>query len=111
MREIYIVNATEVNISDANPQGVYRVIPGFPKTYDSRDYKATEANPNGDPTIARIVAEAEWGDERKALATADAPKRVKWTVTLDRSDGRNLKCETWGYFPDMTPTPEEAAEE
>lgn len=111
MREIYTVDAMHVNVSDNNPQGVYGHVTGYPKTFDSRDYKATESNPNGDASVALKAAKAEHFNTVKQLAIADAPKRVMWTVTLERSDGRNILSDSWGHFPDMTPQPEPAPEE
>ena len=40
MRQIYIVNATQVVISDDHPEGIYSTLPDYPKQYDSRSYGA-----------------------------------------------------------------------
>lgn len=111
MREIYTVKAMQVVISDNNPQGVYQEVKNYPKLFDSRDYKATEANPNGNPSIALKAAKAEYFNVCLQLSTADAPTRVMWTVTLERSDGRSILSDTWGSFPDMTPHEDEPTEE
>lgn len=102
MRNIYIVNATQVVTSDSHMEGVYSVIQGYPKTFDSRDYEATPDNPNGNEGLALIVARAEFADRVKQLSIAH--NRAMWTVTLERSDGRQIMRESFGIFPDMTPS-------
>ena len=110
MRQIYIVNAIQVVISDAHPEGVYSTLPDYPKTYDSRSYNATEANPNGDEARALEVAQAEFYSRVSAFLAANSPTRVMWTVTLTRADGRQIMRESRGAFPDMTPEPEPVQE-
>lgn len=111
MRNIYIVNATQVVTSEAHPEGVYSVMDKYPKTFDSRNYGASEENPNGDEEIALIVAQAEYSTRVKEFATADAPSRVMWTVTLERADGVGIQKKSKGDFPDMTPAPEPEPQE
>ena len=107
MRNIYKVDATQIVISESNPQGVLSVISGYPKYYDSRDYKATTDNPNGNEEIALFAAREEFNGEVKRLSMADAPSRVGWVVSLIRtSDGREIDRKAVGGYPDMTP-PEE----
>ena len=110
MRQIYEVNATHVVTSDTHPEGVYSVLQGYPKTFDSRSYNATEANPNGDESRAFEVAQAEFYSRVSANLTA--ANRSMWTVTLTRADGRQIMRESRGAFPDMTPPePEPESEE
>lgn len=105
-REIYKVFATQIVTSDTNPQGVLSDIPNYPKAFDSRDYKSTEQNPNGDQEIAFLAAQAEFTDRIVKLATADSPTRVGWTVSIIRAgDGKLIAVHSWGRFPDMTPPP------
>ena len=106
MRNIFIVDATQVVVSEANPQGVYSTLSGYPKTFDSRDYNATETNPNGDEARALEVAQAEFYSRVSAFLAASSPTRVMWTVTLTRADGRQIMQKSRGAFPDMTPKPE-----
>lgn len=106
MRNIFIVDATQVVTSDAHPEGVYSTLPDYPKQYDSRNYNATEANPNGDEARALEVAQAEFYNRVSALLAASSTSRVMWTVTLTRADGRQIMRESRGTFPDMTPQPE-----
>lgn len=111
MRNIFIVNATQVVISDSHPEGLYSVISGYPKTYDSRNYNATETNPNGDAEKAYRMAEGEYLSRVSAILTADNPARAMATVTLERADGRMMQYRCIGSMPDMTPAPEPEPEE
>ena len=111
-REIYKVYATQIVTSPSNPQGVLSDVNGYPKSFDSRTYKLTEANPNGDRNIALLAAQADFKTEALALSTADSPNRVGWAVYILRmSDGERIDKKTWGAFPDMTPQPEPEPEE
>ena len=60
MRQVYIVNATQVVTSEAHPEGVYSTVSGYPKIFDSRNYNATEHNPNGSEYRALQVAKSEY---------------------------------------------------
>ena len=102
MRQIYIINATQAVTSDAHPEGLYSVISGYPKTYDSRNYGATEANPNGDEALALNAAKSEYYS-RLATFYTGSPTRVMATVTLTRADGRQIMRDSIGAMPDMTP--------
>ena len=106
-REIYKVFATQIVISENNPQGVLSDISGYPKPFDSRNYKATVENPNGNAEIALLAAQADFKNEALALSTADSPNRVGWVVSIIRtSDGERIDRKAWGGYPDMTPVPE-----
>ena len=109
MRQIYIVNATQIVVSESNPQGVYSNVTGYPKQRDSRDYEATEQNPNGNADLALIVAQADYADAVKALSIVH--NRAGWAVTLERWDGVQIAKKAYGAFPDMTPQPEPEPEE
>ena len=109
MRQIYIVNASQVVISDSHPEGTYSIVSGYPKTFDSRNYNATETNPNGDEARALEVAQAEFYS--RVSANLSAANRAMWTVTLTRADGRQIMRESRGAMPDMIPAPEPTPEE
>lgn len=109
MRNIYIVNATQVVVSASHPEGVYSNVTGFPKTFDSRSYNATAENPDGDPERAYEVAEAEFHDQWAELLRSTT--RAMWAVTFGRADGRQIAQASKGAFPDMTPQPEPEPEE
>lgn len=102
MRNIYIVNATQVVTSDTHPEGLYSVISGYPKTFDSRNYPATDDNPNGDSDAALRAAKAEYYS-RLSANYAGSATRVMATVTLETAQGRTIMAECIGAFPDMTP--------
>lgn len=105
MRQIYIVNATQVVTSESHPEGIYSVMSGYPKTYDSRNYDATAENPNGNEEKALNSAKSEYFSRLSAMYVG-SPARVMATVTLERADGRTIMRECIGAFPDMTPVPE-----
>jgi len=106
MRNIYIVSASQVVTSNSHPEGIFSTVPDYPKQYDSRDYNATESNPNGDSDKALRMARAEYLSRVSAILSADNPTRVMATVTLERSDGVQIAREVIGSMPDMTPEPE-----
>ena len=111
MRNIFTVNATQVVISDQNPQGVLSNVTNYPMQFDSRSYKATAENPNGDEEIALLASQAEYSAEIVRLATAENANRVAWSVSIVRaSDGKQLYLKSWGAFPDMTPVPDQQNE-
>ena len=109
MRQIYTITAMQIVTSESNPQGVYSAVNGYPIRRDSRDYEATEQNPNGNEELALIVAQADYADAVKALSIAN--NRAGWAVTLERWDGVQLARKSFGAFPDMTPAPEPIPEE
>lgn len=111
MRNIYVVNATQVVTSDSHPEGLYSTISGYPKSFDSRTYPAQDGNPNGDSEKAYRMAEGEYLNRVSAILTADNPTRAMATVTLQRVDGRVMQYRSIGAMPDMTPAPEPEPEE
>lgn len=104
MRQIYICDAKQVVVSESNPQGVYGNVANYPKSFDSRNYEATAENPNGNPELALIVAQADFADVVKQLSLAH--NRAMWAVALTRADGVLVERKSYGAFPDMTPQPE-----
>ena len=110
MRNIFIVNATQVVTSDSHPEGLFSVVSGYPKNYDSRSYPAADANPNGDSDKALAAAKAEYFS-RLSANYAGSASRVMATVTLETAQGRTVMQECIGAFPDMTPPEPEPNEE
>ena len=104
-RQIYIVNATQVVVSEQNPQGLFSVLQGYPKNFDSRSYNATEDNPNGDSDAALRAAKSEYYSRLSSIYAGSAT-RVMATVTLEQADGRTIIRDSIGAFPDMTPAPQ-----
>lgn len=105
MRNVFVVNATQVVTSDNHPEGLFSMMSGYPKTYDSRNYNSTEENPNGDEGAALNAAKSEYFSRLSSIYIG-SPTRVMATVTLSRADGKLVMRETIGAFPDMTPQPE-----
>ena len=108
MRNIYTTTAMQIVTSEAHPEGTYTNVNGYPIRRDSRDYEATEQNPNGNEELALIVAQADYADVVKNLSIAH--NRAGWAVTLERWDGVQLARKSFGAFPDMTPAPEPVEE-
>ena len=91
MRNIFIVNATQVVTSDSHPEGLFSVISGYPKTYDSRSY-------DGSAESALNAAKAEYYSRLSANYTGSA-NRVMAVVTLEQADGRQIMRDSIGAFP------------
>lgn len=107
LRQIYTVRSTQAVISQAHPEGV-RSAYGTDTDYDSRSYKATAENPNGNSDTALICAQADYAARIQALETANTPSRIMWVVKIERHDGVQISRKSWGALPDMTPVPEPA---
>ena len=110
MRQIFIVNATQVVTSESHPEGLFSVIKDFPKTFDSRSYPASDGNPNGDEEKALNMAKSAYLAQLSTNYANANPTRVMMVVTLERADGRQIMRECIGAFPDMTPAPEPTPE-
>lgn len=101
-RNIFIVNATQVVVSDSNPQGIFSVISGFPKTYDSMSF-------NDDAEAALRAAKSEYYS-RLSANYAGSANRVMATVTLSQANGQLVMRDSTGAFPVVAPTPIEPEE-
>ena len=101
-RNIFIVNATQVVVSDANPQGIFSVISGFPKTYDSMSF-------NDDAEAALRAAKSEYYS-RLSANYAGSATRVMATVTLSQANGQLVMRDSTGAFPVVAPAPVEPEE-
>lgn len=109
MRNIFIVNAAQVVVSDSHPEGLYSVVSGYPKTFDSRSYDSTEENPNGSTDKALAAAKSDYYD-RLSKFYIGSDTRVMSTVTLMMANGRTIMADNIGAFPDMTPAIEQEPE-
>lgn len=103
-RNIFVVNATQVVISTAHPEGVYSVMPNFPVIFDSRSYDATEQNPDGNIEKALNAAKSAYYT-RLAANYAGSDTRVMFVVTLEQADGRQIMRDSVGAFPVVIPEP------
>lgn len=101
-RNIFIVNATQVVTSDSHPEGLFSIISGFPKNYDSETY-------NGDAEKALNAAKSEYYS-RLSANYAGSANRVMATVTLSQANGQLVMRDSTGAFPVIAPTPVEPEE-
>ena len=101
MRNIYIVNATQVVTSESHPEGLYSVMTGYPKTFDTINFDNDE-----DKTLR--MAKAAYLSQLATNYSVD--NRAMTTVTLERADGRQIMRESIGAFP-VVPEPEPEPEE
>ena len=100
-RQIFIVNATQVITSESHPEGLYSVVSGFPKTFDSNGREeATALNEAKSAYFAQLST--NYGNAN--------PNRVMTTVTLETANGRMMMSERIGAFP-AEPEPEPEPEE
>lgn len=95
-RNIFIVNATQVVTSQANPQGLLSVVSGYPKTFDSESY-------NGDVALTRKKANADYFNRLGIMYDDTNASRIIKTVTLENVKGELLMRDSIGDFPAETP--------
>ena len=98
-RNIFIVNATQVVTSETHPEGIFSVIAGFPKNYDSESF-------NGNIDAALKAAKSEYY-ARLSANYAGSASRVMVTVTLETAAGQQVMRDTTGGFPVIEPAPVE----
>lgn len=96
-RNVFIVNATQVITSEAHPEGLYSVVSGFPKPFDSN---------GGEEADALKLAKAAYYDQLSKNYANTNPARVMMTVTLEQADGRQYLRESIGGFPEPEPEQE-----
>lgn len=97
-RNIFIVDAKQVVVSDNNPQGLYSTVNGYPKNFDSDSY-------NGDTDAALRAAKAEYYSRLSANYTGSA-NRVMAIVTLEQANGQQIMRDCIGGFPVIVPESE-----
>ena len=90
MRNIYIVNATQVVTSESHPEGLFSVMTGYPKIFDSLNY-------NDDSEKALRMAKAAYLSQLATNYSVD--NRAMTTVTLEMANGRQIMHENIGAFP------------
>ena len=98
-RNIFTVNATQVVVSDSHPEGLFSVISGFPKNYDSDSF-------DGNTEAALNAAKSEYYS-RLSANYAGSATRVMATVTLSQANGQLIMRDSTGAFPVITPAPVE----
>ena len=92
MRNIVIVNATQVVTSESHPEGLFSTMSGFPKTFDSVNY-------DGDIEQTMNAAKSAYFAQLSANYGNTNPSRVMTTVTLEVANGRQILKESMGSFP------------
>ena len=97
-RNIFIVNATQVVVSDNNPQGLYSTVSGYPKNFDSNNY-------NNDTDAALRAAKSEYYS-RLSANYAGSASRVMAIVTLEQANGQQIMRDSIGAFPVIEPAVE-----
>ena len=102
-RNILIVNATQVVVSENHPEGLFSVISGFPKNFDSVNY-------GDDIALAMRQAKAAYFDQLSKNYANTNEARAMTTVTLTAADGMPIMHECVGKFPVVNPEPEEPEE-
>lgn len=102
-RNIAIVNATQIVTSESNPYGIFSIMPGFPKVFDSGINGDIEQNMKNAKSAYYAQLSANYGNTN--------PARVMATVTLTMASGQQILKESIGAFPNMTPAPEPTEEE
>ena len=100
-RAIAIVNATQVVTSESNPQGIFSVMTGFPKVFDSGEGGNIEQNMR--------TAKAAYFDQLSKNYANTNPTRIMTTVTLEMASGEQILRESIGGLP--APEPEEQGEQ
>ena len=93
-REIYKVFATQVVVSENNPQGVLSDITGYPKQFDSKNYQ-------GDTEKTRRRAEGDMSETWGAMCKVDT--RQIQTVVMYSVDGIVIDRRTSGQFVEPEP--------
>lgn len=98
-RNIIIVNATQIVISESNPYGIFSTMTGFPKVFDSGTSGDIERNMNN--------AKAAYFDQLSKNYANMNPNRVMTTVTLESATGQQILQQSIGAIPDVIqPEPE-----
>ena len=103
-RNIIIVNATQIVTSESHPEGIFSIVSGFPKVFDSGVDGDTEQNMKN--------AKAAYFDQLSKNYANVNPSRVMTTVTLEMANGEQILAESIGAFPEVVPPePEPEPEE
>ena len=98
MRNIVIVTASQIVTSEQNPYGIYSIVSGFPKVFDSGE--------GGDVDQNMRTAKAAYFAQLSTNYANSNPNRVMTTVTLESSDGNQILRESIGMIPDANSEPE-----
>ena len=94
-RSIIIVNATQIVTSEQNPAGIFSVVSGFPKVFDSGEGGNIEQNMNN--------AKSAYFSQLSANYANNNPARIMTTVTLEMANGQQIMKESIGGFQAAEP--------
>lgn len=97
-RNIVIVNATQIVTSENNPNGIFSIMTGFPKVFDSGE--------GGDIEQTMKTAKSAYFDQLSKNYANTNPARVMTTVTLEMASGEQILKESIGGLPVVEPQPE-----
>ena len=97
-RSILIVNAVQVIKSESNPYGIYSVVTGFPKVFDSGNDGDLEQNMKN--------AKSAYFAQLSSNYANTNPNRILMTVTLTAIDGKQFLNESIGGFETEMPAEE-----
>ena len=102
-RNIFVVNATQVVVSESHPEGLFSVMSGFPKVFDSINY--SDNNIEGALKASKVAyfdqLSKNYGYTNRAMTT----------VTLELANGQQVLREYVGGFPEPEPEPTPEPEE
>lgn len=90
-RNIVIVNATQVVTSESHPEGIFSIMSGFPKVFDS--------GADGDIEQNMKNAKSAYYDQLSKNYANTNPARVMTTVTLEMASGEQILRECVGGYP------------
>lgn len=92
-RNIVIVNATQLVTSESHPEGIFSVMSGFPKVFDSGE--------DGDIEATMKAAKSAYYAQLSANYANTNPNRIMTTVTLEIANGQQILKESIGGFPEV----------
>lgn len=98
-RNIVIVNATQIVTSESNPYGIFSVMSGFPKVFDS--------GIDGDIEQNMKNAKSAYYDQLSKNYANTNPARTMTTVTLEMASGEQILRESIGGIPAPVSEPTE----
>lgn len=93
MRNIIIVNATQLITSETHPEGIFSVMNGFPKVFDSGE--------GGDIEATMKAAKSAYYAQLSANYANANPNRIMTTVTLEMANGQQILKENIGGFTEV----------
>ena len=102
-RNVIVVNATQVVVSESHPEGIFSTTSGFPKVFDSGE--------GGDIEQTMRTAKSAYFAQLSANYGNTNPARVMTTVTLEMANGQQILRECIGGFPVIEPEQEEESVE